>query len=200
MVKFSTVKVGTAAARRLRVRAGVDKLVFITDANRMADPLNAIRRLPAGSLVILRDYDHLNRPQLAKEVSGICRQVGCWFVVAGDVSLARKTGADGLHLPEYMLRQPPLCWHGFRFLTAACHNRQSLERARRLGVDLALVSPVFPTQSHPGKTGLGIHRFARLIEHAGLPVAALGGVSRETAGYLQGIKIAAVAGISGILD
>lgn len=200
MVKFSALKTGSASARRLRARAGVDKLVFLTDANRIPDPMHTIMRLPAGSIVILRDYDHPDRAQLAKGLSGVCHRAGVWFLVAGDASLAHQTGADGLHLPEHMLRQPPRCWRGFRLLTAACHSRHALQRARHLGVDLALVSPVFPTQSHPGKPTLGVHRFARMIERAGLPIAALGGVSHHTAARLQGIKLAAVAGISGVSD
>ena len=192
--------VSKSHALNLRAKAGVDRLVLMTDRKRLPDPDRAIAKLPAGSIVILRDYDHPNRMELAKRLRGICRNAGCWFLVAGDVRLARTVGADGVHMPEYMLWNSPLNLNGFSLVSAACHNKQALWRAKTIGVDLAIVSPVFLTDSHPGASALGIHRFARLVGGNKMAVAALGGVSKRTASRLRGIKLAAIAGISRIAD
>ncbi len=56
-----------------------------------------------------------------------------------------------------------------------------LVRARRAGAALAFLSPVFATPSHPGEPALGPVRWGAMARSAGLPVAALGGVSGATA-------------------
>lgn len=192
--------VSKSHAIKLRARAGVERLVLMTDSHRLPDPEAAIEQLPAGSIVILRDYEAPNRLALATSLRQVSRKAGCWFLVAGDAALARTVKADGIHLPEHMLRHKPLNLRGFSLVSAACHNRGALRRASILGVGLAIVSPVFPTESHPGASTLGIHRLSRLISGQGIAVAALGGISYRTVGPVRALKLAAIAGISGIVD
>lgn len=198
MVKPPHIQSASATALRVRARAGAARLVLMTDCSRLPDPGAAIASLPAGSLIIMRDYDHAEREALAKALKQACRDAGCWFLVAGDHLLARRVGADGVHLPEHLVRAPLKARNGFRLVSAACHSRRSIARAKMAGADLAIVSPLFPTNSHPGKTTLGVHRFARLTQNAGLPVAALGGITHKNAARLRGLRLAAVAGISGL--
>ena len=70
-----------------------------------------------------------------------------------------------------------------RLLAASAHDARAVGRARRLGVDLLFVSPVFPTASHPGQPALGPCRAARLARLAPVATAvlALGGVDGATA-------------------
>jgi len=139
----------------------------------------------------------------------IARQRGVLFLVAGDPQLAAAVGADGLHLPEGVARHgvlaPALLWRATgtgngRWLSVACHGVRALGRARALGADAALLSPVFVTASHPGARGLGAVSFARMAQmarRAGLPVVALGGVTTATALRLPPGSAAGLAGISG---
>jgi len=59
-----------------------------------------------------------------------------------------------------------------------------------------LLSPVFPTRSHPGQPTLGPVRFRLLAARAGLPVIALGGMNRATARRLAWPRWAAIDGLS----
>ncbi len=202
MVKPVILKVPTAIPRahgyRLRAHAGADRLVLITDMDRIPDPFSAVSALPPGSVVILRDYHHPRRAALAHALRRVCRQAGCWFLVAGDIRFARKVRADGLHVPEYQLFSKGFNRAGFRFVSAACHSRKALAAAVSRGIDLALVSPLFETASHPGQKPLGVHRFSRMTANLPIAIAALGGINFETAGALRGLKLSGVAGISGI--
>lgn len=198
MVKPTNRQGARAVASRIRARAGVARLVLMTDCSRLPEPGATIAALPAESIVIMRDYGHAEREALARALKRACQEAGCWFLIAGDHLLARRVGADGVHLPEYLVRAPLKTRYGFRLVSAACHSRRSIARAKWAGADLAIVSPVFPTNSHPGKPTLGVHRFARLTHNAGLPVAALGGITQRNAARLRGLKLAAVAGISGL--
>ncbi|HEX7774936.1 MAG TPA: thiamine phosphate synthase, partial [Parvibaculum sp.] len=65
-------------------------------------------------------------------------------------------------------------------MTAAAHSEAAIFRAARARIDAVLISPVFPTASHPGAPALGVVRFARLAHLArrlGLRVYALGGIT-----------------------
>lgn len=179
---------------------GADRLVLVTDDRRLPDPLAAAARLPPGSLVILRCRDTDRRRILGLALRRLCRLRRLALLIAGDFDLALSLSA-GLHLPEAMLRHP--CprlrlWHRRgRPLTAAAHGRNALVAARRLGVDAALLAPVFATASHPGQPVLGPLLFRRLLRTARLPVYALGGITGRTVNRLRGSRAAGVAAVEG---
>lgn len=179
-----------AATARLR-RASIPRLWLLSDAARLPDPCAAARRLPPGAAVIARDLAPARLAELARIAR--CRRLR--LLVAGDGRLALAHRA-GLHVPD---RRPtahllPFLRTRPGLLSAAAHGRVGLARARRLGADAVLLSPAFPTASHPGAAALGPHRLATLARRAQRPVVALGGIDGRTARRLPGV----VAGIAGI--
>ena len=58
---------------------------------------------------------------------------------------------------------------------------------------LALVSPVFPTRSHPGAPALGVARAAALARALPLPAFALGGLDARGAARLRGTPFQGIA-------
>lgn len=198
MVKSEITIKARENARKMMMATGGALPVFITDSARVPGAEAVIRGLPKGAIVICRDYDHPTRASFARQLRTVTRDCGHVFLVAGDAGLARDVGADGVHLPEHKLWQTPNL-AGFSFISAACHTRRALCRAADIGVDLALVSPAFPTRSHAGAATLGMHRFSRLVEKASLPVAALGGVNVVTAKKLRPLGLAAFAAIDGFI-
>ena len=62
--------------------------------------------------------------------------------------------------------------------TAPVHNRRELAEARRAGADAVLISPLFPTASHPNAPALGLMAFNAIARQAGaMAVIALGGMN-----------------------
>lgn len=173
-------------------------LIFITDHKRVPHGEAVIAALPAGSAVIIRDYDHNDRAQYALKLVQIAHRHGVRALVAKDSDLARNIGADGFHMPEYQLNAPMPPRQGFSLVTAAAKSLKSMQRAADIGVDMVLYSPIFKTRSHIGAKAKGIHLLARVIDHAPLPVAALGGINEKTEKKLKGINIAAIAAIDGL--
>ncbi|WP_343898124.1 thiamine phosphate synthase, partial [Craurococcus roseus] len=128
---------------------------------------------------------------------------------AGDRRAALHHGA-GLHVPDrrgvsgllpFLLSARRHRAAGVRpLLTAAAHGRQGVARARRLRADAVVLSPVFPTASHPGAAALGPLRWAALARGAGrrLPVVALGGLRAGNARRLpaRAAGLAAIGGLS----
>ena len=129
-------------------------------------------------MVQLRDkiLDSREREMLAGEVLARCHAHRAIMLVNGDAALARRVGADGLHLTSTQLmvcqERPDFTWVG-----ASVHDAAQLSKAAELGCDFAFLSPVKDTASHPGATTLGWDGFARLAMQAELPVFALGGMT-----------------------
>jgi len=195
MVKSLVEKRSTSRALRLGRAAGVPNLVFMTDELRAPNPATVCMQLPAGSIIILRDYDHNDRRGLAETLRSVTRKLNQFLLVAGDPLLAHRVGADGLHLPEHQLERPPSLAK-FGLVSAACHSRRALLRAERLEVDFALISPIFKTGSHPAAAPLGVHRLARLAATTRVPLVALGGINSNNAAQLAGINLLGIAAIS----
>lgn len=175
-------------------------VIFLTDDDRMADPVPTAAALPAGSAVILRHYNSRRREEVGSDLLALCRERHLKLLIAGDWRLAWKLGAHGVHLPEWQVRRPPpLRRKPGWLITAAAHNHAALVRAARLGAHGALLSPVFPTTSHLGAPAMGPHKFAGLTRSAPLAVYGLGGVTGSNARRLTSSGASGLAAISGLV-
>jgi len=114
--------------------------------------------------------------RLAAQVVALAHAHGARVLINGDLELARKVGADGVHLAAAQLmalkQRPEIEW-----CAASAHNAAELTHAAELGLDFAVLSPVKPTLSHPGAATLGWEGFAELAAGMPMPVYALGGMS-----------------------
>ncbi|MBT3764464.1 MAG: thiamine phosphate synthase [Rhodospirillales bacterium] len=171
----------------------------MTDAERTPDPVTAINRLPEGAGVIFRHYGVPNRKEIARTLVPVCRHRRITLLIAEDWRLAAEINADGVHLPEHIVPT----WRGGGnkigrnnfMVTAAAHSQRSLWNAARAGVDAVLVSPVFPTVSHPENRPLGITQFSNMCRISPVPVYALGGITQDKLTRLQNSGCVGVAGI-----
>jgi thiamine-phosphate pyrophosphorylase len=171
--------VGWARAVKARRRAcglpSVPPLWLFTDARRLADPRAAARRLPLGLCGIVVRHDGAPcRDALIADLAAICAARRLWLAVAGDWRVALRHRAmphlrNGHWAPARRRGQPA---------TSSAHDAASLRRAARNGAIIAFLSPIFPTESHPGAPALGAVRWAALARaHGGkLRICALGGV------------------------
>ena len=89
---------------------------------------------------------------------------------AGPAPMARTSRAEPSRVST---NAPP--WPGFG-LAASCHDARELSRARTLGADFAVLSPVRATPGHPDARPIGWEGFSRLVEPVDFPVFALGGL------------------------
>jgi 8-oxo-dGTP diphosphatase len=116
--------------------------------------------------------------ELARRVVLMSHSRGAKVLLNADVTLAQEVGADGVQLTSSQLAElsekPDVDWCG-----ASCHNEKELRRAEELGCDFALLSPVLPTQSHPGAPHLGWESFAAMTTGTTIPVYALGGLNGD---------------------
>ena len=73
---------------------------------------------------------------------------------------------------------------------------REIAQARRKGADAVMLSPVFPTRSHPGSEVLGPVRFQMLARLCSAPVIALGGMDVAKARAVGWNRWAAIDGLS----
>jgi thiamine-phosphate pyrophosphorylase len=164
-------------------RCRLPPLVLMTDDERLPDPLAAARKLPRGSMVIVRARQPSDRAKLARSLRPVARARGLILLVANDPSLADCIGAQGLHLSEANARGA-CTWRARRprwLITSTAHTLAACASAKRLGADAAFLSPVFTTASHSGATGIGAACARMIARQAAIPVYALGGVNGQTA-------------------
>ena len=130
---------------------------------------------------------------LAAVLRPLCRQWQASWLLNGKPELALRLEANGVHLNGQRLRalQKRPLGHDF-WVAASCHNADELALAQQLELDFAVLSPVLPTQSHPGQATLGWAGFAELVQPAKLPVYALGGLEGDQ------VKLARSKGAQGV--
>lgn len=149
----------------------------------------ALERLPRGAGVIFRHYGVADRRALFRRVQAIARRRRLVLLLAGSPALAAAWRADGSYGPDRrrQSRRAPIKAMGV-------HDRAELVAAGHSGATMVLLSPVFPTRSHPGRRTLGRTRFSALAREARLPVIALGGLDRRRARNLPAYGWAAIDG------
>lgn len=119
----------------------------------------------------------------------------------GAADAVRAVRAAGIHLPGR--------WHAEQIgrarilgmVSVGCHSVAEVSVARVARADIALLSPVFPTASHPEARPLGLEALTEARKAARkMPVFALGGVNRENAAACIEAGASGVAGIRTFLS
>ncbi|WP_299321551.1 thiamine phosphate synthase [Parasphingopyxis sp.] len=170
------------------------RLWMMTDERQGESLWPALKALPRGSGVIARHYSLAprQRRRLIARIRKIARARRLVLIVAGSAKLARSVRADGFHrrtghrTPRDLLR------------TVAVHNQIELRLAERIGANLVFLSPIFPTDSHPGGRTLGRVHFGQLATRSHIPVIALGGMDAARARSLRTLGLYGWAAIGAL--
>ena len=142
-------------------------------------------KIPKKSAFLLRSYETKKRKKIAKQLLKFCKMKKMKLLIGSDVKLAEDINAHGIHLPEYMIRNNKINWINIKnvkskkkwIITTAVHSMHSLKKVERLDIDAALLSPVFPSKSHPNSKNLGLNKFSKIVKKTKLPIYALGGIN-----------------------
>jgi len=165
---------------------------LVTDARNDARLEQVLARLPRGSGLIFRHY-HLEpgaRRARWTKLARLARKRGHLVALSGSVGIARAWLADAAYGSPASLGQG----RAFPRLVTA-HSLREVAAAHRARPDAILLSPVFPTRTHPGARALGPIRFRLLAARSNVPVIALGGMSARRSRALMWKKWAAIDGI-----
>jgi thiamine-phosphate pyrophosphorylase len=166
-------------------------LLLVSDARNDAVLEAALARLPRGSGLVFRHY-HLPPEQRRARFAAARRaahRFGHSVFLSADARTARQWRADGVYGSPAQRAAGPVIPR-----LDSVHSLKELRRtARAAGV---VISPVFPTRTHPRARALGTSRFLLLARHSRLPVIALGGMTAHRARHLKAAHWAAIGGLS----
>ncbi|MGQ0744853.1 MAG: Nudix family hydrolase [Acidimicrobiales bacterium] len=158
--------------------------------------LGRIPSLAAGGLRLLivqaPQLAPAQRVQLTRRLREPRRGTEMRLILSGTALEARQAGACGLHSSSAALaglrERPPT-----RLWAVSAHSARDLDRAAALGADVALVSPVLPSASHPNDQPLGWNGLRSLASGSSVPVYAQGGLRPGDVTYARGAGALGVA-------
>ncbi len=170
----------------------VPNLWLLSDARNDAVLEEAIARLPQGSGFVFRHYHLAPESRAARfaHLLPMLRDAEHWAIVSDSFQTAEKWGADGVYGALDNTAPAEFRW------IATAHKEAEIADANEFGADAVMLSPVFPTRSHPGADTLGIERFHELAALSTVPVIALGGMNAARAEELDWPCWAAIDGLS----
>ncbi len=125
----------------------------------------------------------LKREQ-AGRLLAVCRAAGVPLVINDDLALALELGADGAHLGRDD-GDPAVARRALgsgRILGVSCYNEWSRAQAgAAAGVDYLAFGAMFPSSTKPAAARAPLDLLTRARREFGLPVAAIGGITLDTA-------------------
>lgn len=137
--------------------------------------------------------------ELAQAAIECCHAHGAQLLVNSEPEWAVRLQADGVHLNSARLKAMSARPLSAPYLVAvSCHDASEIARANAIEADLAVLSPVKATPSHPTARPLGWRAFGALCTQALMPVYALGGMNINhllQAKHCGGQGVAAIRGL-----
>jgi len=183
------------------------RLTLITDTTRFSGEsfFSAVQHALQGGVeaVLIREKQLTSAKllALASRLRDMTHAAHARLIIHTQADIAGAVDADGVHLSSLDIASTAAVrqWLNdpLKTVSVSCHNAEELDQAAACRADFALLSPVYPTASHPGMPHLGIEAFQQLAAQAALPVVALGGIDTNNCHMLRGRAMAVISALLG---
>ena len=136
----------------------------------------------------------------AKELQKLCRERGISFVVNDNVDIAKKIGADGVHVGQSDMEAGDVRARlgSDKIIGVSAQTVEQAIIAEKHGADYLGVGAVFPTGSKDDAAEVDYATLKAICNAVSIPVIAIGGITCENVTQLRGSGICGVAVISAI--
>ena len=184
----------------LRLYAVTDR-AWAADGDALMDQIEAAVR--GGVRVVQLREKGLDRAAFlaeARRFTALCRRLGVASIINDSVEIALASGADGVHVGQGDLeagRARELLGPD-KIVGVSAHSPEEARRAREAGADYLGCGAAFATGTKADAKPISKETIRAVTAAAGVPVVAIGGVSRENILELKGLGLAGVAVVSGI--
>lgn len=179
----------------------------------VTSPVRPVSRLVAivsaaiaggASIVQFREKDPVpaDSPDAARTVAAVCRSRGAPFLVNDDVDLARRLGADGVHVGRGDSRPDEartLLGEDAILGVTVYGGEGEEERARAAGADYLAAGPFFPSPTKPREPVMPMAVLDEILRRSRLPVFAIGGITPDRARVLAVHGVAGIAVVSAVM-
>jgi len=126
-----------------------------------------------------RDMEDTDRLHAAEKLRGITEDKAL-FIVNGDVELAKKVGADGIHFPEkHIFDSDTQKLKEDFILGQSVHSLEMATKAELLYMDYLIVGTLFPSKSHPHGRVNGTKIIEDISGKLSVPLIGIGGISSQ---------------------
>jgi thiamine-phosphate pyrophosphorylase len=127
---------------------------------------------------LYRDKDNPDYAQTAEVFLEVCsRHERTKALLHGDVELAARLHADGVHLTSQQFGEIGKAKTLGLFVVISCHSEEEILEAQERGADAVTYSPIFAT---PGKgEPKGLEDLNEIVAKISLPIIALGGITTK---------------------
>ncbi|MBR5095713.1 MAG: thiamine phosphate synthase, partial [Treponema sp.] len=146
------------------------------------------------------NLDEQNFLREAEELKKLCAARSVPFVINDNVEIAKKVGADGVHVGQSDMA----CIEARRILGDGAIigvSAQTVEQAvlaQEQGADYLGVGAVFATGSKDDAENVSIDTLKEICAAVTIPVVAIGGINAGNVAQLKGTGIAGISVISAI--
>lgn len=177
-------------------RGSLDKKVFF----------EKIEEALQGGVTILqlreKELDEDSFTDEAIEVKALCRKYGVPLIINDNVNVALKSGADGVHVGiedmpiDEIRRKAPDSF----IIGATCKTVEQAQSAERLGADYMGVGAVFPSPTKKNAVRITREQLKEICSSVSIPAVAIGGITLENVGELQGGGMSGIAVVSAVFS
>ncbi|HEU4684780.1 MAG TPA: thiamine phosphate synthase [Nitrospira sp.] len=164
------------------------------------DRLKAVAEVECAEAFQLRVKDRSEHEiaRLAEPLQRICADAGVAFIVNDSIALARRLGADGVHLGQQDgdVREARALLGPEAQIGVTCHDSRHLAmEAGEAGADYVAFGTFYPTQTKPSEYRPDPSILAWWSSLFEIPCVAIGGITPQNAGPLvaQGADFLAVS-------
>ena len=138
--------------------------------------------------------------QEAREILAVCRKYGVPLLINDDVMLAKKIGAEGVHVgqSDMAASQAREILGPDAIIGVTARTIEQAQAAEKAGADYLGSGAVFGTSTKKDAKPLDPAYFQQICESVSIPVVAIGGITADNIRQLEGRKMSGFAIVSGI--
>ena len=138
--------------------------------------------------------------QEAREILAVCRQYGVPLLINDDVMLAKKIGAEGVHVgqSDMAASQAREILGPDVIIGVTARTIEQAQAAEKAGADYLGSGAVFGTSTKKDAKPMDPAYFQQICESVSIPVVAIGGITADNIRQLEGRKMTGFAIVSGI--
>lgn len=150
-----------------------------------------------------KDMDDAGFEKEAKKISGLARDKDVLFVVNDRVGIAKRCGADGVHIGQEDLdigRARAILGLD-AIIGVSVSKRVEAQAAEAAGADYLGAGPVYETSSKSDALRpIGLDELDTICRSVTIPVIAIGGITKENAPDIMAAGAAGIAVIAAVAE
>ncbi len=138
----------------------------------------------------------------AEKLLPICKKAGIPLIINDYPEIAKKCGADGVHLglSDGSIENARKLLGDHAIIGATAHNLEEAKSAEKAGADYLGVGAAFGSSTKKNASNFNIEDYLEITSNVSIPVVAIGGINSDNISKLNGFGLAGVAVVSAIFD